>query len=345
MHFFNVGKAMVAINALRDKAAKLGKPQAEFQSLNIRKVNAEYSRLLKVVESGTPPLLIPPSISGQAPISMPPMAPPVARVAGSPGTSLSRYQLLSALELFPSLDITGAEDDATLAAMLKNASAEAGIRLPGDPAEPVELRQAKLIERLSAPEPAGTSGTWDLASLSALVDGVAGRGTSASVTQSAFSYGTVEAGLASAMSANPVGSHKWEAGLEKLKKQARSRLAAGCSPEEHQRQFDALRGFVAARGWRVPGLSLAGLSVQVDGAMASRPRQLAAEQSAVEVFAEVLAGDEQAALSSHSAASAARRFIEGQTKRPFVIGAVCALEKTRQQLNAEKYPYSTIPKH
>ena len=195
LKFFRLGEAHKAIEGLREKAAQLGKPQPAFTSLNIVKANREYERLTSLLSTTTVK-----SSSGPTADSIHITTPPPveARDAAGPGTP-SRFQLLSALELFPIAvgNLVGTESDDHLQALLKVASGEAGLRLPGDPDEPSPalLRQSRLNEILTAeqpPEP--TNGAWNLESLAALTDSSFGPGTARSVggvvSNTTASFGT-----------------------------------------------------------------------------------------------------------------------------------------------------------
>ena len=328
-----------------------GQPQTEFKSLHIGAMNKEIDRLNVLVASLTPPLIKQP-LTGQPTLAVPMITAPVAfhvtpgRAAGL-SLPLSRHQLLSTLELFPAVEVTGAESDETLQAILKNASGEAGIRLPGEPADPTpgELRQQKLNQILSAPAQEVSAGAWTLESLSALTDAVFGVGTAKAETRTVHYYDPASptAILAAKMNSFPPGSYEWRKLDAEMRKAERTELSAQSSPQVQQSKIEALRTFLCASGLRIPGLSFAGLKVS-ERAKGLHPKELVIAQDLCDRFCAVMAGDVEAGRSSHAAAAAARKCIATQTKQPFVLGMVAVPESSRAQLDAEKYPYSTIPK-
>ena len=284
------------------------------------------------------------SISGQPakfPASNPAQA--TGQVAGLPGT-LSRYQVLSALELFPAVAVSGGESDEDLRAMLKHAAAEGGIRLPGDTeASPAALRQAALNKVLAAkPEPA--TGTWNRNSLAALVDAVCGVGAARNVTGQPSYYECGADSIASQMAGLLPGSHRWNVLLAEQRKVMQKRLAANVSPETKDRELASLKRFCASRGWRVPGLSMVGLPATMDPECAGRPKQMAAEQRAIDQFCAVLSGDVEAGRSLTAAAKSAHTFIAVVSGKPFTLGATVAPELSARDAAAARYPYSSIPR-
>jgi hypothetical protein len=329
--FLNVTKANAELYRLHKQLAAVGNPQPNapkgngpgpFLFLNIGKANAEIMRLTDLLESRTPPI-IGQSISGQPAISSLPLAPPpvAPRAAGLPGT-LSRFQLLSALELFPTADLHGMESDEDLAALLKNASAEAGIRLPGEPAEPTphELRTAKLNQILSAPAQAVTAGAWGFESLAALVDSVFGVGTARTETGKASLYDCSAQSKAAQLNKHLPGSYQWNRIKGEMEHEARHLLSAQSAPEEQQRQLDALRSFLSTTGLKIPGMCFIGLAVS-DGSELE-PAQRAVAQKLTDEFCAVLNGDEEAGRVSSPIAAKARQFIAATNRTPFQIGMV-----------------------
>ena len=245
--------------------------------------------------------------------------------AGLPGT-LSRFQVLSALELFPAVAVSGGESDEDLRAMLKQATAEAGIRLPGDPAEPTpaELRQRALNAIVAAPAPAVAAGSWNLESLTTLVNSVFGVGTAENKCQAVSYYDVGSGSLAAKMNSFPPGSHQFNMAAEEMRKQARGKLSAQCSPQEQKRQLEVLRSFLCCSGVKVPGLSYAGIRVPQAAGERLSARQLPIAQAHVDAFCAVLSGDENSGLSDHRGAMAARRFIAATNRKPFTVGMLPA---------------------
>ncbi|MCX6925240.1 MAG: hypothetical protein NT154_18820 [Verrucomicrobia bacterium] len=326
----NIGKANAEIHRLQADAARLGKPQPGWKKdsvawlfKRIGPANAEIDRLETLVASLTPPII--PTLSGSpTPISTPNIAAPIApQGGGAPGITLSRHQLLSALELFPAVEFDPTASDETLEHALRNASAEAGIRLPGDTAEtPAALRQAAINRIVAAPEPAATIGAWNLESLTALVDAAFGPGTAMSVAGVVSFYQVSEGSKAAKLNQLPPGSHQWNQVFAEMKREAKSRLSAESSPQAQKKQLESLQRFLLGTGVRVPGLSYKGLQMPEGAAEALSPTKLAIAQKHVDEFCSVLSGDESAALSSHRAAAAARTFIAATNRRPFTIGMV-----------------------
>ena len=347
--FLSIGNANAELHRLYKEAAALGHPQAdvpksgEFITLRIGKANAEIQRLTDLVATFKPPVIGQSNPGTPAAVAHPYRDVSPICGAGVPG-SPSRFQVLSALELFPAVEVTGAESDEDLRAMLKAASGEAGLRLPGEPAEPTpgELRQRKLTEILAASPVTAVAG-WNHESLAALVDTVAGKGTAKAVTTQPLLCEVGENSLAAQLNRLVVGSNQWHEVAAKMRLQARKGISASASPTEHKRQFEALRSFVARAGWRVPGLSLAGLSVRVDPEAAARPRDLANAQAMIETFCAVLNGDEEAGRCNHPAAECARKFIVATNRAPFQIGMVLG-EKTAAEPVPIKGIYGGIPK-
>jgi hypothetical protein len=345
-----------AVSKLRSELAEKGLPQPYFDGHGrMGTVNAEVLRLegivanLKTISRPTPN--VQKSYSQPVPVASVPM--------GAPGISpnvmtqnktplpaaaqLSRFQLLSALDLFPAVEVTGAEDDSTLAVMLKNASAEAGLRLPGQSTEPTpgELRQAKLNEILAAPAATVSAGAWNIESLSALVDAIFGPGTAKMETQRASEYAVGEASLAAKLNSHPPYSHQWHRTMVEMKQAARQTLAAAHSPEAQKAKIENLRTFLFKSGLNVPGLSFNGLRIPDDATGRLPPRQRAIAQSRADTFCAVLSGDESAGRSMSPEAAAARKHISSVTKKPFCLG-MTAIPKSRAEIDAAKYPYSNI---
>ena len=314
----NIRKANAALDLLHQQLRNAGRPQEEkptghgvLRFFNIGKANAEVDRLQALLDSATPPIISNP-ISEQPAVSNMPIcspAPVAPRVAGLPG--LLRSQLLSALALFPAVAVNGTEDEATLAAMLKDAAANANVRLPGQTVPPAQLRQAALDAIVAAQ---GHPVTWDLKTLSALVDAVCGPKTAASVTRRPV---IVDLEARAKIFAEPGQASPRERAAKYH--QQRQAIEANAAPQHAQEDFDKLRLVLLGLGVRVDGLSYAGLPRPCSEVLVGDPKTRAIAQQNADAFMAVLAGDPFAGASTELGAVAARRFIRRETGQ-FTIG-------------------------